>query len=98
MSDDNIDWEQKKKEWEDRLASGQPMMEVKIDLPMKIFRDGAGALSIDTATFGLLGFDRLGNLRVHITPEAEKNLKWVFENLEKIPDGLLGGKGTQSSN
>lgn len=98
MPDNNDDWAEKKKEWEDRLASGQPLMQVVIDLPMKVFRSDEGSLMIDTATFGLAGFDRLGNLRVQITAAAEKSLKVVFENLEKIPDGQIGGKGTSSAN
>jgi hypothetical protein len=59
-----MDWEEKKKQWEERLASGAPLMQVLLDVPFNVFRGEAGVLSIDTATFGLAGFDRLGTLRI----------------------------------
>jgi hypothetical protein len=39
------------------------MMVAQIDLPMIVVKEEAGGLSINTATFGLAGFDRLGILR-----------------------------------
>ncbi len=78
---DNDDWAEKKKEWEERLASGHPMHGVTVDLPMTIFRDGEGGLSIDTATFGLAGFDRLGVVRVHLTSSAVDSLKRALVEL-----------------
>ena len=60
---EDIPWEEKRKEWEARLASGAPVMQVLLDVPFKVFRGEGGVLSIDTATFGLAGFDRLGTLR-----------------------------------
>ena len=98
ISDDNDNWAEKKKEWEERLASGKPVHAVLIDLPMNVFKEEAGGLSIDTATFELAGFDRLGILRVQITPAAVDKLKWVFDNLEKIPDGLVAEKKKPSAN
>jgi hypothetical protein len=97
MSDDNsqepdpVDWAEKRKEWESRLASGQPLQHVLVDLPMKVIREGAegpaaGGLAIDTATFGLMGFDRLGVVRLHLTPAAVSTLKVAFAELEKNPD------------
>ena len=97
MSDES-DWEEKRKEWEQRLASGSPLVTFKVDLPMKVFKGKAGELSIDTATFGLAGFDRLGYLRLEITPAAADRLKWVFANLEKIPDGFVAENKKPSSN
>jgi hypothetical protein len=96
--DESDNWEQKRKEWDERLASGAPMFQVLIDVPFKVFRGEAGVLSIDTATFGLAGFDRLGVVRIHVTPAAENSLKILFDNLEKIPDGLIGGKGSPTAN
>jgi hypothetical protein len=98
MSDDDNDWAEKKKEWEAKLESGQPLMAVMIDHPMKVFKGEEGSLVIDTATFGLAGFDRLGTLRVTITPAATDNLKWVFANLETIPEGLVSGNKKPSTN
>jgi hypothetical protein len=98
MSDNSDDTAEKMKQWEERLASGAPIMQVVIDTPFKAFRAEAGVLAIDTATFGVAGFDRLGTLRVLVTPSAEKALKTLFENLEKIPHGQIGGKRTQSAN
>ncbi len=56
MSDDD-DWQ---KHYEERLASEIPMMQVLLDTPFKAFRVEGAVLAIDTATFGLQGFDRLG--------------------------------------
>jgi hypothetical protein len=104
MSDDKPDapeetnWEERKKEWDAKLASGQPLMGVSIDNPMKVFKGEEGELVIDTVTFGLAGFDRLGTLRVRITPAAVESLKWVFSNLEKIPDGRAEAVPTRPAN
>src|SRR6266849_970821 len=101
MADDSADpsdWEEKRKEWEERLASGRPMMQVLLDVPFKVFRDEEGVLSIDTATFGLAGFDRLGSLRIGVAPAAEKSLKTLFDNREKIPEVLVGEKNSRAVN
>jgi hypothetical protein len=68
------------------LASGIPLHIAKIDLPMKIIREEGGALSIDSPTVELLGFDHLGVVRVHITALAVGSLKGAFAELEKNPD------------
>jgi hypothetical protein len=84
MSDDNFS--EIKEQWEIMLSSGQPLHQVKVDLPMTVIREEAGGLAIDTATFSVAGFDRLGVLRVHLTPLAVDRLKWAFRELEKNPD------------
>jgi hypothetical protein len=84
MSDDNF--AELKEQWEMMLASGQPLHQVKVDLPMTVIREEAGGLAIDTPTFSLAGFDRLGVLRVHLTPLAVDSLKLAFRELEKNPD------------
>lgn len=70
----NEDWEESRKKWNDRLASGEPMHSVLLDLPLKVTRDETGALMLDSPTFGLAGFDRLGIQRVLLTPDAAKAL------------------------
>jgi hypothetical protein len=82
MSDEGFD----RKPYEDLLASGQPIHGVKIDLPMKVIREEGGSLSIDSPTFQLAGFDRLGIVRVHMTALAVDSLKHAFAELEKNPD------------
>jgi hypothetical protein len=88
---DEPDWTEQRKKWEAMLASGQPLQHVLVDLPMKVLREGAegpaaGGLAIDTATFGLAGFDRLGIIRVHLTQVAVDSLKRALFELEKNPD------------
>jgi hypothetical protein len=70
----NEDWEETRKRWNDRLASGEPMHSVLLDLPLKATRDETDALMLDSPTFGLAGFDRLGIQRVLLTADAAKAL------------------------
>jgi hypothetical protein len=91
-------FEKMKREWNERMNSGRPMWAVRVELPCKVFKEEAGGLSIDTPTFSLAGFDQLGYVRVQISPEAVKSLKVVFDNLEKIPGGLVEGTTKPSAN
>ncbi len=86
MSDENDDWKEQRKVYEDILASGQPMHGVLVDLPMKVIKEEAGGLLIDTATMALAGFDRLGIVRVQMTEQAVRSLKRAFAEFEKNPD------------
>jgi hypothetical protein len=88
-SEDPDDWSEKKKGYEERLASGDPMFGVLIDLPMKVIRDGQGGLFLDSPTFGLMGFDRLGVARAHLTASAVDSLKRALVELEKNPDAQV---------
>jgi hypothetical protein len=82
----NEEYEEFKKKWDSRLASATPMFGIDVDLPMKVFRDQAGGLSIDCPSIALAGFDRIGIVRVHLTDQAVSSLKQAFSDLEKNPD------------
>jgi hypothetical protein len=95
MSDDNSQepdgWAEQKKWWEEALASGAPLQHVLVDLPIKVIREGAegpaaGGLAIDSPTFSVMGFDRLGVVRVHVTLAAVDSLKRALAELERNPD------------
>jgi hypothetical protein len=73
------------KRWEQRLSSGEPIWTLPVDIPMKVIREPEGGLSIDAPSFGLLGFDRLGIVRVSLSPAALNSLKRALAEFEKNP-------------
>ena len=88
MTDDNEkpspeELEKMQSFWDKKLASGEPMVSYEFHLAMDVFVGTAGDITIDCPCFGLAGFDRLGVVRVRLTPEAASSLRRGLRDLEK---------------
>gem|GEM_PF-3985691 len=86
-----------RKPYEDMLKSGKPLQIVRVDLPMNMALLPTGELQLDTATYELAGFDRLGILRVMIAPEAIEPLRKALNALENTEDGPPSGSSSPAA-
>lgn len=84
MSDD--DWEQKKKWWEERLATGDSVMTFAIDEPLQVGVTPEGAVVLKFV-FGQIGnFETAAMATAILSPAVARRLKATFPNVENIPD------------
>ena len=88
MNDDDADamkrsWDASKAQWDERLKSPEPMQAFVFDQTMRVTIAKGGGVILDCPCFGLLGHDRLGVVRVALSPEAEQILKAALESAER---------------
>lgn len=83
MSED--DWEAQKAGWDDRLSSEEPVVSYRFDLPVKLIELPEGEVAIDCPCFQLVGFDRVGTVRVQLSQESAQIL---LQGLLKLKNSL----------
>ena len=98
MTDNNDDWSQKSKEWEELLATGMPIFTFLIDEPLEVAVTAAGAMEL-TFVYGKIGdFETAAMAKAVLSPEVARRLKATFPNVENIPDTPPPKRDPRSSN
>jgi hypothetical protein len=80
------EYEEFKAKWDDRLSGEYPMMTHRFDVPVKVSALVGGDLAIDCPCFQLAGFDRLGIVRLQLSPVAARIILRGLQEIEKILD------------
>ncbi len=82
--EDEDEEEELRRDWEERVATGRPLLTYDFDLPIAFRLDQDGQLEMDCQCFVVGTFSPPATIRIRLAPPAVHQLRHILTRLENL--------------